>query len=72
MRNYPVKENPIGSAVSEILCYKQTDKLTDKQTDRHRSTLYYRYNKIATSPLASGGFVPRGNFKKNRYVPKKE
>ena len=35
MRSYPVKENhPIGSAVSEILLYKQTDRL--------RSTLYYR------------------------------
>ena len=38
MRSYLVKENPIGSAVSEILRYKQPD----KQTDRHRSTLYYR------------------------------
>ena len=71
MRNYPVKENLIGSAVSEILCYKQTDKLTDKQTDRHRSTLYYRYNNIATSPLASGGFVPRGNLKKTGTCLKK-
>ena len=26
MKNYPVKENLIGSAVSEILQYKQTDK----------------------------------------------
>ena len=34
MRSYPVKENPIGSAVSEILRYKQTDKQTDKQTNR--------------------------------------
>ena len=34
MKSYPVKENSIGSAVSEILRYKQTD--------RHRSTLYYR------------------------------
>ena len=28
MRSYPVKENPIGSAVSEILCYKQTGRQT--------------------------------------------
>ena len=28
MRSYPVKENPIGSAVSEILRYKQTDRQT--------------------------------------------
>ena len=49
MRSYPVKENPIGSAVSEILRYKQTD--------RHRSTLYYR---LAASSLASRGFAPRG------------
>ena len=34
MRSYPVKENPIGSTVSEILWYKQTN--------RHCSTLYYR------------------------------
>ena len=34
MRSYLVKENPIGSAVSEILCYKQTDRQTDKQTDK--------------------------------------
>ena len=25
MRSYPVSENPIGSAVSEILWYRQTD-----------------------------------------------
>ena len=29
---YPIKENPIGSAVSEILRYKHTHKHTDKQT----------------------------------------
>ena len=29
MKSYPVKENPIGSAVSDIL----TDKQTDRQTD---------------------------------------
>ena len=28
MRSYHVKENPIGSAVSENLWYKQTDKQT--------------------------------------------
>ena len=28
MRIYPVKENPIGSSVSEILRYKHTDKQT--------------------------------------------
>ena len=33
MRSYPVKENQIGSAVSEILRYKQTDKQTGRQTD---------------------------------------
>ena len=26
MRSYPVKKNPIGSMVSEILRYRQTDK----------------------------------------------
>ena len=39
MRSYPVKENHIGLAVSEILRYKQTV----RQTDKHRSTLYYRF-----------------------------
>ena len=34
MRSYPAKENPIGSADSEILRYKQTDKQTDRQIDR--------------------------------------
>ena len=29
MRSYPVKENPIGSAVNEILRYKQRDRQTD-------------------------------------------
>ena len=32
MRIYPVKENPIGSAVIEILQYRQTD--------RHRSCYF--------------------------------
>ena len=32
MRSYPVKESPIGSAVSEILRYTQTDTQTNKQT----------------------------------------
>ena len=40
MRSYPVKENLIASAVSEILLYKhtynQTDKQTDKHTDKHK------------------------------------
>ena len=30
MRSYPVKQNPIGSAVSEILWYEQTDAHTDR------------------------------------------
>ena len=34
MRSYSVKENPIGSAVREILRYKHTD----KHTDRHPVT----------------------------------
>ena len=29
MRSHPVKEDPIGSAVSEILRYKHTDRQTD-------------------------------------------
>ena len=31
MRSYPVKENPTGSAVSEILRYKHTNKQTNTQ-----------------------------------------
>ena len=42
---YPVKENLIGSAISEILRYKQTN----RQTDRHISTLYYRCLSICPS-----------------------
>ena len=30
MSNYPVYENPIGSAVSEILWYRHTDTKTQK------------------------------------------
>ena len=36
MRIYPVKENLIGSAVNEILRYKQTDRQT------HILLLYYK------------------------------
>ena len=36
MRSYPVKINPIGSTVSEILLYKQTDRQT------HIQLLYYK------------------------------
>ena len=32
MRSYPVKENPIGSAVSEILWYKHKNTKTNRQT----------------------------------------
>ncbi len=31
MRSYPVKENPIGSAISEILLYNHTNTLTNRQ-----------------------------------------
>ena len=36
MRSYHVKENPIGSAVTEIIEYKQTDRQT------HILLLYYK------------------------------
>ena len=39
MRSYPVKENPFGSAVSEILLYRQTNKQIDI------SLLYYEDNR---------------------------
>ena len=43
MKSYPVMENHIGSAVCEILCYKQTDR---KRT--YILLLYYlRINKIS-------------------------
>ena len=38
MKSYPVKENPISSAVSKILRYKQTDRQT------HMLLLYYNDN----------------------------
>ena len=34
--------------------------VTELQTDRHRTTLYYR---LAASPLASRGFAPRDDKK---------
>ena len=42
MRSYPVKESPIGSAVSKILRYKHTH----RQTNRHPVTLLLRYGMI--------------------------
>ena len=36
MKSYPVKKNPIGSAVREIIRYKQTDRQT------HILLLYYK------------------------------
>ena len=32
MKSYPVKENPIGSEVTEIIRYKQTNIHTNKHT----------------------------------------
>ena len=61
MRSYPVKENPIGSAVSEILWYKHTD----KQTSCYFSILKYKFvlveNKKLNS-LLSLSHVDIGNF----------
>ena len=45
MRSYPVKENPIGSAVSEILWYKQTD------TQTKILLLYYKDHKNLLSKI---------------------
>ena len=42
MKSYPVKENPIGSAVSEILRYRHTD----TQTHRHTDTQIHRHTDI--------------------------
>ena len=41
MRSYPVKENPIGSAVSKILRYKHTNTQRDKQTSCYFSIRIY-------------------------------
>ena len=38
MRSYPVKENPIGLAVSKILQYRQTDTQPELQTDKQKNT----------------------------------
>ena len=58
MGNYPVKENPIGSVVSEIIRYKQRDRQTDRHTDRqtntHPVTLLLLLLLVA-SPLPSRG-----------------
>ena len=35
MRIYPVKENPIGTAVSESLRYRHTDRQIHRYTDTH-------------------------------------
>ena len=40
MRSYYVKENPIGSVVSEILRYKQRHRQTDTQTDKQTSIYF--------------------------------
>ena len=40
MKIYPVKENPIGSAVSEILRYKHTNTQTHRQPNI--LLLYYK------------------------------
>ena len=39
MRSYPDKENPIGSVVSKIIWYKQTDRQTNRQADRQTDKL---------------------------------
>ena len=43
MRSYPVKENLIVSAVSEILQYKHTHKHTDKKTNTQIDILLLYY-----------------------------
>ena len=40
MRSYPVKENPIGSEVTEIIRYKQTYTQTDIHTNKHTSCYF--------------------------------
>ena len=44
MRSYPVKENPIGSAIIEILLYKHTNTQTNIHIDI--LLLYYKDNVV--------------------------
>ena len=44
MRSYPVKENPIGWAVSEILRYKHTHKLTGILLLYFKDLFYWYYD----------------------------
>ena len=46
MRSYPVKENLISSAVSEILRHKQTHKHTGKQRNTQTDILLLYYKDI--------------------------
>ena len=42
MRSYPVKENPIGSAVTEILRYKHTNTQTNILFLKYKDILSFR------------------------------
>ena len=64
MRWYPVKENPIGSAVSEILWYRQIDTHTNRQTSLYfiiridikiRHTDKSKYKKIGSLEVKRKG-----------------
>ena len=46
MRSYPVKENPIGFAVSEILWYTQTDRQIDILLPFYKDSMSYLFRSI--------------------------
>ena len=67
MRKYPVQEKPIGSGVSEILRYTQTD----RQTNRHPVTLLqgFNFNALAIKKIIRGlpdKCLDFNNFKFNK------
>ena len=68
MKSYPVKENHIGSAVSKILRYNHTDKLTNKQTD----ILLLYYEEIYTLLAAFQTYLSIFLFLSFYFFPGKE
>ncbi len=49
MRNYPVKENHIGSAISGILWYRQTQTNTHKHRQTDRDPILYKDNSFVNA-----------------------
>ena len=68
MRSYPVKENQIGSAVSEILRYKQTNRQTDTQTNRQTSFYFV----LQISFITIGESTEKEKSEKNKQASVKD